>query len=36
MEDMDEYLRCLDIIGHTNHIVALDEISDNASQEDTK
>ena len=28
MEDMEEYARCLDVIGQCNHIIALDEISD--------
>lgn len=27
MEDMDDYLRCLDVIGNCNHILALDELS---------
>jgi len=31
MEDMDEYHRCLDEIGKCNHIMALDELSDNES-----
>lgn len=25
MEDMDEYLQCLDVIGDTNHIAANEE-----------
>ena len=29
---MDEYLRCLDEIGKCNHILALDELSDRASE----
>lgn len=36
MEDMEEYSRCLDVIGNCNHIMALDEISDNASNDDVK
>jgi len=31
MEDMEEYKRCLDVIGKCNHIIALDEISDSES-----
>lgn len=31
MEDMEEYARCLDEIGKCNHILALDELSDTAS-----
>lgn len=27
MEDMDDYQRCLDVIGNCNHILALDELS---------
>lgn len=36
MEDMEEYMRCLDVIGNCNHIMALDEISDNASHDELK
>lgn len=36
MEDMDEYHRCLDEIGKCNHIMALDELSDNQSQVQNK
>lgn len=32
MQEMDEYLRCLDEIGKCNHILALDELSDRASE----
>lgn len=34
MEDMEEYARCLDEIGKCNHILALDELSDTASNTD--
>lgn len=34
MEDMEEYARCLDEIGKCNHILALDELSDTASNAD--
>ena len=32
MQEMDEYLRCLDEIGKCNHILALDELSDRVSE----
>ena len=32
MADMEEYARCLDVIGRTNHIIALDEVSDTQSE----
>lgn len=36
MEDMEEYARCLDVIGKCNHIIALDEISDSMSESPLK
>ena len=36
MADMDEYFRCLDEIGKCNHILALDELSETASNLEPK
>ena len=36
MEDMDEYMRCLDEIGKCNHILALDELTDRNTESELK
>ena len=36
MEDMDEYMRCLDEIGKCNHILALDELTDRNTNSEPK
>ena len=36
MEDMDEYMRCLDEIGKCNHILALDELTDRNADSEPK
>lgn len=36
MEDMDEYMRCLDEIGKCNHILAFDELTDRNTNSEPK